>query len=227
MTDLTKLIAAAYQTERVRSRRLAKRAGLTEAMALRQTLEAAAGALGLEALLAERQAALDAAAARLAARVRAQADALRLKKNKDSPPVSAWLAWFDGSARPNPGSIGIGAMLRSPDGLQTDISRSAGYGNSSQAEYRALIALLEAAVQRQPAQLRVYGDSRVVIDDVNRTGAGAFSLQSERARVRSLLAQLSDVTLHWIPRHRNGAADALSQLAVRHPQMNQDTRNAS
>lgn len=227
MTELAKLIEAAYKTERVRSRRLAKRAGLTESLALRQTLEAAAGALGLAVLLAARQAARAADASRRASRILAQADALTFKRNQHLAPASAWRAWFDGSAHPNPGNIGIGALLCSPDGHQTDISQGAGYGNSSQAEYLALIAVLEVAVQRRPAQLIVYGDSQVVIDDVKRTGAGALSLQGERARVLTLLAQLNDVTLRWIPRHKNGAADGLSQQAVQRAQVDHDTKDPS
>ena len=80
--------------------------------------------------------------------------------------AEAWLAWFDGSALPNPGRIGIGALLRGPQGQVVEISRRAGEGSSSEAEYLALIALLEAALLHQPAQLTVHGDSQVVIDDL-------------------------------------------------------------
>jgi len=126
----------------------------------------------------------------------------------------AWRAWFDGSARPNPGRCGIGALLKGPGGEQLEISRPAGYGNSSEAEYRALIALLQAAIKHGAHGLTIYGDSKVVVDDVNGPDqASARSLRSYRGQARALLAQLRDATLRWIPRHKNGEADALSQRA--------------
>jgi ribonuclease HI len=55
----------------------------------------------------------------------------------------------------------------------------------------------------------------VVVDDV--TGpheAAAPSLQAYRRAAHDLLAQLSDVTLRWIPRHKNAEADHLSRRAA-------------
>ena len=134
---------------------------------------------------------------------------------------AAWLAWFDGSALPNPGRIGIGALLRGPQGQVVEISRRAGDGSSSEAEYLALIALLEAALPYQPPQLVVHGDSQVVIDDLKPPRRGktiAKGLEALRARALDLIAQLGGaavVTVRWVPRHRNPDADRLSQAAVR------------
>jgi ribonuclease HI len=96
-----------------------------------------------------------------------------------------------------------------------EISRRAGHGNSSEAEYLALTALLEAAVEMGATGLAVCGDSQVVVNDVN-LGAvrGAKGLDEHRARVVSLMAALGGVQLRWVPRHRNGDADRLSQQAV-------------
>lgn len=126
-----------------------------------------------------------------------------------------WRAWFDGSARPNPGQCGIGAVLRGPDGAGVELALPAGYGNSSEAEYRALIAVLEAAVEHGAFDLTVHGDSRVVIDDVNGADAlAAPSLAAYRARVHSLAARIPGLSLRWVPRHKNLEADALSQRAA-------------
>ena len=129
----------------------------------------------------------------------------------------AWHAWFDGSAHPNPGKIGIGGVLESPDGDVVKISALAGHGDSCEAEYLALIAVLEAALLRTPtpARLVIHGDSQVVIEDVLRDEAsGAPVLSSYARQARHLIAQLADVRLQWIPRARNAAADALSQHAI-------------
>jgi ribonuclease HI len=208
------LVDAAYKGERVASRRLAARNGIPEMEALRQTLTRLAGPRGLAALLAERAALRLRDTARREQKQQDKAAQLALREAQRQPAADAWCAWFDGSAHPNPGRIGIGAVLRGPAGQRLEISRREGHGNSGEAEYLALIALLEAAVPMHPPSLVVYGDSQVVINDVNQGQAGAKGLEGHRARVAGLLAQLADVSLRWIPRHRNGAADQLSQRAA-------------
>ncbi len=216
MIELYRLQQIAYKGERAASRRLAAAEGLSDEQALRSTLERKAGQAGLAALVDARTADRQAQAGRDAAR-----DALREQKRlqqarRHDGAATAWRAWFDGSARPNPGRCGIGARLEGPDGA-VEISQAAGHGNSSEAEYRALIALLEAAVARKVAGLTVYGDSQVVIGDV--TGPdllAAPSLQALRSRARTLMAQIDGLALRWVPRHKNQQADALSQRAFDH-----------
>jgi ribonuclease HI len=133
---------------------------------------------------------------------------------KNVSPSTAWQAWFDGSAAPNPGRCSIGALLTGPGDARFTISRAAGYGDSSEAEYRALIALLELAITHGAGDLTIHGDSKVVIDDVQACeGAHARVLAPLRTHARALLARLPQARLRWIPRHRNAAADALSQQA--------------
>ncbi len=212
--DHTALLAAAFKGEIATSRQLAARTGMPEADALRATLTLRAGVAGLDHLLAAR------AAARLrsehgALARRAHVDAAQARRDRIPSAAPAWRAWFDGSARPNPGRCGIGAVLEGPGGLRVELSRAAGYGNSSEAEYRALIAVLEAAAEHGAGTLAVYGDSQVVIDDVNAPdSASAPALRAYRAQARALLARLPGATLRWIPRHKNPDADALSQRAV-------------
>ncbi|WP_051933592.1 ribonuclease HI family protein [Massilia sp. BSC265] len=212
--DHAALLAAAFKGELATSRKLAARTGMPEADALRATLSLRAGAAGLDWLLAAR------AAERLrsehgAAARRAHAEAALSRRTGVPAPVHAWRAWFDGSARPNPGRCGIGAVLEGPDGVRLELSRDAGHGNSSEAEYLALIAVLEAAVERGVPAVAIHGDSQVVVDDVHAPdSASAPALRAYRARVRALLARLPGSTLRWIPRHKNLQADALSQRAV-------------
>ncbi len=215
MTDFTELCQLAHHAERVASRRVALRTGVTEEAALRAALEEAAGPAGLAALLARRLALRDAAAARAAERAdkRTAADAVRAARHDGA--ATPWRAWFDGSAHPNPGRCGIGALLLGPGGERIAVCAQAGYGNSGEAEYLALIAVLRAAVQAGARGLTVYGDSQVVINDVGGGDtAGAPSLRALRSQARALIDELGAVALRWIPRHKNGEADALSQRAV-------------
>ncbi len=214
MSESTDLFNAAYKAEHSAARRLAAERGIGTDLALRIILEQAAGSAGLAQLLSERGARQSGQAARQAARGEHRAAALAVRKLRHDGPATAWRAWFDGSAHPNPGRCGIGALLTGPDGARVEIVRSAGYGNSSEAEYQALIAVLQAALEHGAIGLTVYGDSQVVINDVNGVGKSALSLNAYRLQARSLMAALGPVVVRWLPRHKNGAADALSQRAV-------------
>lgn len=75
----------------------------------------------------------------------------------------------DGSASGNPGSAGIGVVLREPgengglDTLLAEISEGIGYATNNQAEYRALIRGLEEAAARGADEVEVRCDSLVVV----------------------------------------------------------------
>jgi len=229
------LATAAFHGEHVAARRLAARTHVDEATALHQVLTQAAGPAGLTALLADRAQARQQDADRRAARVAQQAARRQHLRAKKAPPADGWRGWFDGSAHPNPGRIGIGALLCGPAGERIEISRRAGYGNSGEAEYLALGALLEAAAHAGARDLLLHGDSQVVINDVNldahkvAAGGGAKGLDAHRARVRELMALLGTVTVKWVPRHRNGDADRLSQraIAMSPPDADEDTGDSA
>lgn len=214
------LATAAYKGERVAARRLATRMRLTEAEALYQVLVGAAGSGGLPQLIVERAQARLIDEQRRAAKVRDKAQREIMRKASMQAPADGWRGWFDGSAHPNPGQIGIGALLCGPEGERVEISRRAGYGNSGEAEYLALVALLEAAARMGATGLVVHGDSQVVVNDVNldahavAIGRGAKGLEPHRARVMALQVALGGISLRWVPRHRNSEADRLSQLAI-------------
>ncbi len=215
MNDFPDLDRIAYKAERAASRRLAQAEGLTADQALRRTLERAAGAAGLAALVEVRTGMLAAQAARDAARDAIKGAAKAAASARRDAQPTAWRGWFDGSAKPNPGRCGIGVRIEGPDGAHIELARPAGHGNSSEAEYRALIALLETAIAHGAQALTVHGDSRVVIDDV--TGPDLYAapaLAGYRARALALIGLLPDVRLRWVPRHKNTGADALSQRAL-------------
>ena len=218
MPTFPDLIEVAYRKERVQGRRLAKKLSISEAEALKKVMETVAGDQSLGTLFSKRSQETDSNLAKAIAAKQAKADARAKNFKANLPDPSAWLAWFDGATHPNPGKMGIGGLLKNPDGdVVTNISFAAGQGDSSEAEYLALLAVLQAAVNAGSTKLIVYGDSRVVLDDVQTKTAGAPILDSHRKHARQLIAQLDEVTFIWIPRRKNGMADALSQQAVKLP----------
>lgn len=220
-TDHQQLYQLAFKGERAAAAQLAARQQISPEQALRQVLSIAAGKAGLAQLLAERQA----QAERVQRRQQARAATWAQRQRRDTSSAGSatgpvWRGWFDGSALPNPGRIGLGALLLGPQGEELRISQPAGYGNSSVAEYLALTALLQAAVAAGISRLIVHGDSQVVVNDVNLTpqavaaGQAAAVLAPYRQQVCALMAQIGEVELRWLPRHRNSAADQLAQQAV-------------
>jgi ribonuclease HI len=215
MVEFEELFSVAYKKERALSRRLSKGAALSAHEALARVLQKSAGPRTLHELVDARRLEQQKAQAALQERAlqKAAARAAGTRPEVISDP-DAWHAWFDGSAHPNPGRIGIGGLLKGPLGEVVEISATAGHGDSCKAEYLALIAVLDAALERQPEKLVIHGDSQVVIGDVCRED-GAPALSAYASKARELISQLGDVHLRWIPRGRNTLADVLSQRAIR------------
>jgi ribonuclease HI len=212
--DFDTLRSLAFHREMVASRRLMQRDNLSLDAALKQVLSDVAGQQGLDHLLEERRLGRILSIERKEKKRYQSQQRHQVKQGKKSIPVTKWCAWFDGSARPNPGACAIGAVLIAPDGRAWQLSRQIGYGNSSVAEYHALIALLELAVAQNACDMVIYGDSRVVIDDLDpKTKNYAQALDDLRQEAKDLLQQIDGVSLQWIPRSRNQQADRLAQHA--------------
>lgn len=216
MTAADRLTLAAFHAERVASRKLAARLSIPEPDALLLILTEKAGAIGIDALLVQREEEKRRLEEQREARRARHLAAAEKRAGMRQADPGRWNAWFDGSARPNPGACSIGAVLAGPAGERVEISQDAGYGSSSEAEYGALLAVLKAAVAAGACDLVVHGDSRVVIDDVTAPPAGAApSLAHLRDEAQRLSVMLGSVTFCWIPRHRNHIADQLAQKGHR------------
>lgn len=127
-----------------------------------------------------------------------------------------WQIWFDGSAYPNPGRLGLGAVLRGPEGQYIELSSTAhGPGCNNEAELLALEQAVRVALEAGARQLVAHGDSDFVVRHLN--GDAHTDIARLRAIIERLRARLSDfvaVRLKWVPRHRNPDADRLSRAAL-------------
>ncbi len=125
------------------------------------------------------------------------------------------VAYFDGASRGNPGECGAGACIINDDGTTAwESSRALGKGTNNEAEYHALIMLLEEISRRGLRGVDVRGDSRLVVLQVR----GEWKVREDRLRplagqARSLLRE-SGSNIDWIPREQNAIADALSNRAL-------------
>lgn len=123
--------------------------------------------------------------------------------------------YFDGASRGNPGPAAIGWVIVSGDGIVSEGSRRIGTKTNNQAEYEALIAGLEAAVDLGFEEVTIRGDSELIVKQVS----GAWNtndpeLQMKRVRVHELLAQISEWTIEHVPREINRRADKLATDAL-------------
>lgn len=124
--------------------------------------------------------------------------------------------WFDGACFPNPGAMGIGAVIEGPDGILAEISEKLeGMGTNNVAEYTAIIRGLERARELGVDDIAIRGDSNLVIQQLT----GKFRVTAPRLRplyqrVQELAAEFHQVDARWIPREENKRADKLSYQAL-------------
>lgn len=137
----------------------------------------------------------------------------------DKPPDpdrNAWTLHCDGSAFPNPGTMGLGAVLVAPDGTRHTLSKpAAGRGCNNEAEARAVMAALHEARRLGADSVCVHSDSRVVVDQLTGDGGQPIArLDDLFTELRALLATFGASSVKWIPQHRNSEADALARAAA-------------
>ena len=128
----------------------------------------------------------------------------------------------DGGARGNPGPAAIGAVVvdpttRPPTPLAT-VSERIGVATNNVAEYRAVIAGLEAARAFSPRVVRLRADSMLVVRQLE----GAWKVKQAHLkplyeRARSLLAAYEVVDLAHVRREQNSDADLLVNAALDQP----------
>lgn len=133
--------------------------------------------------------------------------------------LDAVLIYFDGGARGNPGPAAIGALVldpasEPPQRLAT-VSERIGEATNNVAEYRALIAGLEAAAATPARVAHVRGDSKLVIEQVaGRWRVKQPHLKPLHAEACALLARYDEIDLAHVRREQNVDADALVNAAL-------------
>ncbi|MDQ4117347.1 MAG: bifunctional RNase H/acid phosphatase [Actinomycetota bacterium] len=123
----------------------------------------------------------------------------------------------DGGSRGNPGSAGYGAVVLDAAGetVLAEVFDGLGTATNNVAEYRGLIAGLEAAAQLGATEVDVRMDSKLVVEQMcGRWKVKHPSLQPLAVRARELVAGFDGVDFAWIPRAANARADALANKAM-------------
>lgn len=123
----------------------------------------------------------------------------------------------DGGSRGNPGVAGYGALVRDTEtgALLAERAEPLGKASNNVAEYRGLIAGLEAAHAIDPgAEVLARMDSKLVVEQMSgRWKIKHPDMADLAAEARELLTG-TPVRFEWIPRLQNSRADKLANLAM-------------
>ncbi len=135
------------------------------------------------------------------------------------PPAATpapWVIHCDGSAVPNPGRMGLGAVLVAPDGARHTLSQAPdGRGCNNEAELKALMAALHAARGHGATAVRVFTDNSVLVEQLGAVRVPPVARLADLFdEARGLLASFDGCSVAWIPGHRNAEADALARAAL-------------
>lgn len=117
----------------------------------------------------------------------------------------------DGGARGNPGPAAIAAVVRDPDdGILDEAGEAIGVATNNVAEYRALLLGIERARALGATEVRLVGDSELVVRQVQgRYKVKDAGLRPLHAQVREALAGFSEWTIEHVRREQNADADAI------------------
>jgi probable phosphoglycerate mutase len=124
--------------------------------------------------------------------------------------------WTDGGARGNPGPAAYAYVLEADDGTVLAAHGEAmGVATNNVAEYSALVAGLEKAVELAVGELEVVSDSELMVKQMR----GEYKVKNEALRELSLRAarlarELGSVRYTAIRREHNELADRLVNEAL-------------
>lgn len=132
------------------------------------------------------------------------------------PPGGSGILYTDGASRGNPGEAGAGVVLLNGDRRQL-ASRAIYLGQCTNnvAEYRALLAGLELALQHGCDQLTIFLDSELIVRQIS----GQYKvknahLQPLYLQAKGLLQRLKGWRIKHVPRAENAQADQLANQGI-------------
>jgi probable phosphoglycerate mutase len=123
----------------------------------------------------------------------------------------------DGGSRGNPGPAGYGALVRDAASgeLLREIAAGIGVASNNVAEYRGLIAGLEAAIDLGAAAVEVRMDSKLVVEQMSGNWKVKHpDMQVLARQAAALVRQLPEVRFTHIRREYNKHADRLANEAM-------------
>ena len=122
----------------------------------------------------------------------------------------------DGGSRGNPGPAAYGYVLETEDGTVLDArGETIGVATNNVAEYRALLAGLEAAIERGVDEVEVVSDSELLVKQMR----GEYKVKNDALRelvddAHDLARRLAKISYTAVRREHNELADRLVNEAL-------------
>lgn len=126
------------------------------------------------------------------------------------------ILYCDGASRGNPGPAAIGAVLYDSSGVVlAEVSEAIGPATNNVAEYRALIAGVEAASRLGCKKLQIRLDSELAVKQLR----GSYRIKNANlialaADARRALATIPEWHIEHVRREANTVADRLANEAL-------------
>ena len=123
----------------------------------------------------------------------------------------------DGGSRGNPGPAGYGAVVKdaATGEVLTEVADGIGRATNNVAEYRGMIAGLEAAAALSPESVEVKMDSKLVVEQMSgRWQVKHPDMASLKREAEVVVRRLPRVRFSHIPRALNSHADRLANEAM-------------
>jgi ribonuclease HI len=126
-----------------------------------------------------------------------------------------WRLWFDGSVCSQ--GQGIGCFVTSPSGMTYELSIRLEFGcTNNQAEYEALLSGLEVLAEMGAQRAEVFGDSKLVIQQVNGESRCLDGILNEyKEEWIKALAKFEKVQIYHVHKKDNRVAQQASGFQVR------------
>jgi ribonuclease HI len=126
------------------------------------------------------------------------------------------VAHIDGASRGNPGPAAYGVHLETEDGSTVaTLSKTLHETTNNVAEYHALLAALDYALEHHIGRLKVLSDSELLARQVQGIyKVRSLDLKPLHERARKAIAQLESFSIQHVPREQNREADRLANKAL-------------
>jgi len=127
-----------------------------------------------------------------------------------------YILTFDGGCRGNPGLCGIGYVIyKNNEIIYKEGAVISEYNTNNFAEYSALVAGLEKAIELDINNLKVFGDSLLIIKQLN----GEYKVRSNNIKElflksSTLKESFKNISFEHIFREKNKLADWLANEAM-------------
>jgi ribonuclease HI len=128
--------------------------------------------------------------------------------------TKAAIIHFDGGGQ-KPGPVTAACVVELNDGPYGAYAERFDEGTHNTAEYHALILGLRMALANGARHVRAYGDSQLVVDQINGDSKTKHpALLPLRAQATELLALFERWSVDWVPRTENRRSDELGGMMM-------------